>query len=287
MYRKQRDTTKAIVTILLGALFFFHIPASGQSLDSIAVVSKDWRTTPIKKGVTWKQGHFDDLFQSQQEINFVEIDLRKYRKRIRIAADSTQLKTTSQFALENAALVAVNGGFFDTENGGSWDYVKVANKVINVTKTTTARANAILLIDKKGVDIQPASSIDYAHNKVPNILLSGPLLVYHGLDAAPTSNAFNNNRHPRSAIGVTADQKLILIVVDGRNSLAAGMRLPELAKILRWLGARDAMNLDGGGSSTLYVKGATENSVVNHPSDNKVFDHEGLRPVANIICLKE
>jgi len=45
------------------------------------------------------------------------------------------------------------------------------------------------------------------------------------------------------------------------------------------------MNLDGGGSSTLYVNGATETGVVNHPSDNKKFDHLGQRPVANIIYV--
>src|SRR3546814_5125444 len=70
------------------------------------------------------------------------------------------------------------------------------------------------------------------------------------------------------------------MVVDGRNRMAEGMNLHELARVLRWLGAKEAMNLDGGGSSTLYVKGATENNVVNHPSDNKRFDHEGLREVA-------
>jgi exopolysaccharide biosynthesis protein len=46
------------------------------------------------------------------------------------------------------------------------------------------------------------------------------------------------------------------------------------------------MNLDGGGSSTLYIRNATDNGVVNYPSDNKKFDHEGQRSVANIIYLK-
>lgn len=64
------------------------------------------------------------------------------------------------------------------------------------------------------------------------------------------------------------------------------MNLHELSNILRWLGAKEAMNLDGGGSSTLYIKGATENGVVNYPSDNKLFDHEGERAVANIIYVR-
>jgi len=273
--------------LFLSVFLFFQTAAWGQSLDSIAVVQKGWTATPIKKGVVWKQGHFDNLFDSQQEINFVEIDLRKYRKRVFMAADSVQLKTTAQFAEENDALVAINGGFFDMKNGGAWDYIKVANQVINRTKNATDRANAILLIDGKGVEIHPASAIDYENHKAPNVLLSGPLLIQQRNAVELDANAFNANRHPRSAIAVTTDRKLLLMVVDGRNRMAEGMNLHELAQVLRWLGAKEAMNLDGGGSSTLYVKGTTENNVVNYPSDNKRFDHEGLREVANIIYLKD
>lgn len=278
---------KKTAPILLIFLFFSQLLTFGQSTDSIAVVSKEWKIKSIKKGITWKQGHFDKLFESQQEINLVEIDLKKYRKKIRLAADPKELKKTSQFATEANALIAINGGFFDMKNGGSWDYVKVDNKVINTTKKKTDRANAILLINKRAIDIQPDSSIDYKQSQVPNILLSGPLLIHEGKDATLANNPFNNNRHPRSAIAVTADQKLIFFVVDGRHSLAAGMNLSELTQTLRWLGAKNVMNVDGGGSSTLYVQGATENSIVNHPSDNKQFDHEGQRSVANIIYLKK
>lgn len=285
MVKVLQQHEQKTVLILFGFLFFIQSALFGQSSDSIAIVNKTWKSMPIKKGITWKQGHFDKLFDSQQEINLVEIDLKKYRKKIRIAADSISLKKTSQFALENKALVAINGGFFDMKNGGSVDYIKVDNKIINRTKEKTGRATAILLINKKSIEIQPASAIDYERSKIPNILLSGPLLIHQGLDMALAHNPFNKNRHPRSALAITTDQKLIFIVVDGRNSLAAGMDLTELANTLRWLGAQDAMNVDGGGSSTLYVNGAKGNNIVNHPSDNKQFDHDGQRSVANIIYL--
>lgn len=286
IYKTYRERVTGLI-LFLGAFLFFQTAACGQSPDSVAVVQKVWTVTPIKKGIVWKQGHFDNLFESQQEINLVEIDLRKHRKRTLMAADSVQLKTAAQFAAENNALVAINGGFFDMEHGGAWDYIKVANKVVNRTKKATDRANAVLLIDRKGVEIHPASSIDYENHKAPDVLLSGPLLIHRESVAELAANAFNANRHPRSAIAVTSDKKLLLMVVDGRNRMAEGMNLHELARVLRWLGAKDAMNLDGGGSSTLYVKGATDNNVVNYPSDNKRFDHEGLREVANIIYLKD
>lgn len=275
---------RTIPAILVGFLLLVQ-SAFGQSSDSITVVTKTWKTITIGKGIAWKHGHFEQLFGSQQDINFVEIDLKKYRKKIRIAADSVRLDSTSRIAAAQDALVAINGGFFDMKNGGSVDFVKVDQRVINQTREQTDRADAVLLISKKKTEIQPASATDDEYGKVPNVLLSGPLLIQNGTAAVLRSNPFNDNRHPRSAVATTADRKLVFIVVDGRNKLSAGMSLTELTKTLSWLGADDAMNLDGGGSSTLYVKGATENGVVNHPSDNKKFDHVGQRPVANIIYV--
>lgn len=277
----------SIKSLLLVSLFFVRSVVFGQSSDSITFVEKDWQITPVERGVVWKKGHFHNLFESEQEINLVEIDLRTYRKKIRVAADAKELKPTSQFASENNAMVAINGGFFDVKNGGAVDYVKVKNQVVNRTREESSRANAILLISKKRVEILPDSAVDFEMHKAPDILLSGPLLVQDRVEVPLLNNPFNDNRHPRTALVITSDRKLIFIVVDGRNRMSEGMRLTELSKVLRWLGAEDAMNLDGGGSSTLYVKGATRNSVVNHPSDNKIFDHEGERAVANIVYLKE
>lgn len=277
---------KTIPAVFISILWLIH-PAFAQSLDSIAVVTKNWKTTSIGKGIVWKHGHFEQLFGSHQDINLVEIDLKKYRKKIRIAADSVRLDSASQMATAHGAVVAINGGFFDMKNGGSVDFVKVDHQVINRTKKPTDRADAVLLISGKKTEIRPAASVDYERNKVPNVLLSGPLLMQNGYAVALAANPFNDNRHPRSAVAVTADRKLIFMVVDGRSKHAAGMNLTELTKLLDWLGADDAMNLDGGGSSTLFVKGATETGVVNHPSDNKQFDHFGQRPVASIIYVAD
>jgi hypothetical protein len=71
-------------------------------------------------------------------------------------------------------------------------------------------------------------------------------------------------RQPRTLAGVRADGTILLVTVDGRRpGWSAGMTLPEAARLMRSLGARDALNLDGGGSSTMTVRG----EVVNRPSD--------------------
>jgi hypothetical protein len=67
------------------------------------------------------------------------------------------------------------------------------------------------------------------------------------------------DRHPRTAIGYTAEEELLLLVVDGRQGFSQGASLLELAEIMVELGAVEAMNLDGGGSSTMVADGALIN----------------------------
>jgi hypothetical protein len=78
------------------------------------------------------------------------------------------------------------------------------------------------------------------------------------------SRAFAENRHPRTAVAKLKDGKFLMITVDGRQpGVSVGMNLQELAEYLLSLGAVDAMNLDGGGSTTMFLDG----KVVNQPSD--------------------
>jgi len=77
-------------------------------------------------------------------------------------------------------------------------------------------------------------------------------------------DGFTTERHPRTVIGTAGDGRIWLITVDGRNkTLSLGMSFAELQTLVTRIGLVDALNLDGGGSTTMVVKGA----VVNHPSD--------------------
>jgi len=86
-------------------------------------------------------------------------------------------------------------------------------------------------------------------------------------------------RHPRTAAGLSRDRKTLLILVaDGRKPDAIGLDGDEIAAVMRELGAWDAFNLDGGGSSELYVR--AEGGVQNRPSDGQgrgVGNHLGIR----------
>jgi exopolysaccharide biosynthesis protein len=88
-------------------------------------------------------------------------------------------------------------------------------------------------------------------------------------------------RRPRTAFGTFADGRVGWVVVDGRSTRARGATLPALADLLVEMGMVDAVNLDGGGSSTLYIEGCSVNGVVNFPSDGGGDDHGGTRAVAD------
>jgi exopolysaccharide biosynthesis protein len=64
------------------------------------------------------------------------------------------------------------------------------------------------------------------------------------------------------------------------------MTLNELADLMLVLHCKDAVNLDGGGSTTMCISGKPFNGIVNMPCDNKKFDHEGERAVSDIIIIK-
>ncbi len=98
------------------------------------------------------------------------------------------------------------------------------------------------------------------------------------------TNSFNTRRHPRTVAGIKGDS-LFLLTVDGRTPPAAGMSTLELAKILGSLGCQTAINLDGGGSTTMWIDEQTTNGIVSYPSDNGAFDHFGERPCANAIII--
>ncbi len=86
-----------------------------------------------------------------------------------------------------------------------------------------------------------------------------------------------NDRHPRTAIGYTADNKLIILVAEGRSESASGLTLIQEAQILKDLGCKEALNLDGGGSTCMLVNGKQTNS----PSDK-----EGQRDVPSVFIIE-
>ncbi len=115
-----------------------------------------------------------------------------------------------------------------------------------------------------------------------DVLGAGPKLVTAGrIDVTDAREkmlpTFATDRHPRTAVATLADSRVLLMVVDGRQpDYSIGMTLADVAGVLREFGAVEAINLDGGGSTTMVVAG----TVVNRPSDVA-----GERPVSDVLLI--
>ncbi|WP_417361594.1 phosphodiester glycosidase family protein [Galbibacter sp.] len=261
----------------------------GQTTESASakIANAQWERQAVSPEIVWKHHQFDDLFDSKQSITVFEIDLSKGTIELALPHVESGFVTTSEFAEQTDAIVAINGSFFNTKTGGSTVFLKQDGKVYSRTgeKFTSYRENAGFAVNKKG-DISIIERPEEGWKSLvsyPTLLASGPLLINQEEIVSQKDQKFNTNRHPRTAIGITKDNRLIAVVVDGRNANAHGASIQELSIIMEALGCTDAMNLDGGGSSAAWVKGQ---GIVNYPSDNKKWDHLGERAVANALCFK-
>jgi hypothetical protein len=118
--------------------------------------------------------------------------------------------------------------------------------------------------------------------KMQTAIAGGPALLHNGEIRITNKeeNMFVNgeqDRHPRTAMGYTADGKLIILMTEGRNpGIAEGMTLRQQAEVLKSLGCVEALNLDGGGSSSLILNGK---------ETIKPSDKEGQRPVPAVFMI--
>ena len=145
-------------------------------------------------------------------------------------------------------------------------------------------ANRAALPDKTGiVGTFLIARGDRAEDKLEALKVGTRVRVRHRLNGdvamAITGNALlakkrqllatdDSEMHPRTAVGVDRDTKeLIILVVDGRQSFSRGYTMVELGKMMLRLGAEDALNLDGGGSTTLAAVRDGALRVINSPSD--------------------
>lgn len=166
-----------------------------------------------------------------------------------------------------------------TETGGATILPNGVTLVVTGDATAKARALAQgaqlqLLVNLTPLDasFDPRQMV-WAVGGGPRLLRDGQIAVEY---AQENFNAkFAETKHPRTAVGLKEDA-LLWVVVDGRQpGYSEGMSLYELAEFLRNAGCKDGLNLDGGGSSTLLVRG----SVVNRPSDGRE------RPIVNALLL--
>lgn len=261
--------------------------------DSLAFVSGAWKTTQVSDGIVLKECAFTgDLFNSNQYVCVLEVAPDRHIDIV--ASDEATLAGTTVLAEKYGAVAAVNGGFFNMRAPyGSISYIRVDNEEISPNKFGNpangnvgrdSRLKGSVVCFKGQLYVVKADDIKAweKYIEAEDVLTTGPMLLIGGEDEFVAENSFNKTRHPRTAAGRRLDGTAVLVTVDGRHAEAAGASMWELQSMMRWLGCCDAINLDGGGSTAMVVSG----KIVNHPCDNKKFDPEGERRVANAILVK-
>ncbi|MCP1135191.1 phosphodiester glycosidase family protein [Paenibacillus polysaccharolyticus] len=184
---------------------------------------------------------------------------------------------TSEIAEANNAIFAVNGDYYGFRDDG----VIIRNGVVYRDSPTR---DALALFNDgtiKTYDENEISSSELLAQGVTNTLSFGPILVQNGeitsdFSSVKIDNNFGNrsiqDANPRTAIGMIAPNHYVFVVVDGRQDDSRGMTLAELAQTMKDLGATEAYNLDGGGSSTMYFMGRVVNNPLGRNQERGVSD---------------
>lgn len=269
-------------------LLLCSFPAAAQTeQDSIALATAEWRQTALTDDAVCRCAQID-LFGSRQCISVVRFPSRSYATRI--VQLNREGRTTSSLGRTAGAAAAINGSYFNMKTFEAETFVLLDGRILARTMPVELmRTNGVVAVrDRRGrrVEILACDTTDYPRiaRRYRSALAAGPMLVEKGRIATYDSeDGFYTRRHPRSLIGRTRRGEVVMVVIDGRaKGQGDGTTIAETAFIACQLGLEDALNLDGGGSSTLWT---AQEGVLNHPSDNRRFDHEGERAVPNCIAV--
>jgi len=229
----------------------------------------DW--TAVAPGVDYQE-----FVEDKIDVHVVRVDVSNDHIMVISTRQSEKGLKVSDYAKKNSALVAVNGDYFDDKFNpiglvigpcGQWPGTRDTGR------------EGVLAAGTHRVEVRTQSEVmDPPEPWVETAVSGWPLLIRNCVPLSattlPGSDAFTRAPHARTAAGVSKDGKtLYLVVADGGRANAPGFTLAELAAFMSSrLDARWALNLDGGGSSAMWVG----DHIVNRPSDGverRVGDH--------------
>lgn len=255
-----------------------------QKCDSV-VVFENAKVEKIREGIVWTSTTTTWLGEPRS-LNVLSIKPSETNK-IGIHCQSPGTSTSRQ-ATAMGAVAAINAAYYGGTAHDGFIRVDGVVKVAGGRSCEAFFADGAFVIDDNVPAIHSVNG-NAGAEALPseNLVGSGPLLMLNGtvLNVDNTSD-HNTISHPRTAIGVTRDGRVLFATVDGRfPGLAVGMPSVLLARYMKLLGAYSALNLDGGGSTTMWIKGK---GVVNHTSlgGTSSWDSPKERSVGSIIYVK-
>ena len=281
----------------------------------------EWTVTEVAPGIVYRHFHgMDPVSGSAQQVFVADWDMSVPGHALRFTYNH-EGNVTSEVMKANNAVIAMNACY---EPGSV--VLKIDGKYISSVPNNSIMTSGVpnwksegaiyidggnkvsIAYDGKGKSLGELRKF-YSDSTMPNIFTSAPMLIddyvmvgesFAGFYSAESLKEFNYEdarrhqgvRHPRTAVALTADNHLLMVVVDGRRAgVSEGMNCRELARFLKEnFNPRYALNMDGGGSSTLCVdgQGDPQTHVVNYPTNNKRYDHAGERTLmSHFVLVKE
>ncbi|SUP54977.1 Exopolysaccharide biosynthesis protein related to N-acetylglucosamine-1-phosphodiester alpha-N-acetylglucosaminidase [Weeksella virosa] len=304
--------------LALIVISFIQSCASVQSIektDNLLLDRKGWKINEIEDGITHYEfpSQYYHAFKSYQNVNVLAIHPQHNKYKIDFTEINPRDSISAVGNKNEKAIFAINGTYYEknANAGNSTSYFKTKNQLIDSVQVKPGtlyywkHEGAFYMTNEK-VGIVRGNNKTYNDLNAANIMSGSPLLIenYHPSGLHFTRNIVENLndlnyenpdrhqgvRHPRTAVAIMPNNVVLFIAVDGRNDKAAGMSAKELTEFLiTYFNPKDALNIDGGGSTTFWLRNdkRSKTGVINYPTDNKKFDHNGQRRVRNGFMIVE
>ena len=219
---------------------------------------------------------FEELTGPNYDVYVTRIDLTNDDIRVIATRDGERGLKVSDFAKKEKAIAAINGDYFDDKFNPTGLSIDPCGNVHSAGKDPLHEQ--VIAVSGNHASIESPADVAPDDDPIDAAISGWPVLV-RDCDARsaadlPGSNAFTRSPHPRTAVGISDDGKtLYFVVADGRRTGVPGMTLAHLAQFMAdKLRVCWAINLDGGGSTAMWVR----DRIVNRPSDGTerpVGDH--------------
>jgi len=274
----RRKTLVVLVTLVILSLAACLVVAGGGLLwNRIRPQPKEVNKT-IYKGITYTR--LVHKSPRPMVIHIIRVDLRQEGISLLVTpgdpkADlSLSARTTSQFLKEYDLQIAINGdAFIPWHSNSILDYYPHSGDRVEPIGFAASQGEIYSqeTDDEPVLYISPTNRARFNQSpgKIYNAISGNQMIVERG----STTPSIDNVPQPRTAVGLNKQMReLIIVVIDGRQpGYSEGATLAELSTILIEAGAYNAMNLDGGGSSTLVKQGALNQAdVLNSPIEHQI-----------------
>jgi len=269
--------------LLLSALAILLWAASSSTLGRITV--DPWE--PIFKGVLHARGEADVAEPRLQKVNALRVDL--YDPDIALfttpsngsAPGETNRQTGSQFIMTYDVQAAVNTNFYYTGADIQWNAdligLSISEGQVVSPPESLPYGGRSFLVSRDNIARFEVTSPGSDLTGVWTAVEAWPFFLVNGVNNA---NPSDTSVHPRTAIGLTADNRhLIMLTIDGRQpGYSDGATLWETAEWLIRFGAYNGLNLDGGGSTHMWISNGDGGAIaLNSPSEDRaVAGHLGV-----------